>query len=113
MTGPDAALVGAIGRAVEARRDETIRLLQELIRTPSVTGDEGAVQGVVEQAFRARGLDVDRWEATAEEIAPYHEHVGEQAILAGRPNLAGVRAGRGGGRWWTSAGWSGTRSPTR
>ena len=100
--GPDdrrlAALAEAVGRVVEARRDETVRLLQDLVRVPSVMGDEGAVQEVVEEAFRGCGLAVDRFEATAEGILPYKEHVGEQAVLAGRPNVVGVRRGRGGGR---------------
>jgi acetylornithine deacetylase len=74
-----------------------VRLLQELVRTPSVTGEEGAVQEVVERAFRERGLAVDRWEATPEEISPYKDHVGEQKTYSNRPNVVGVRAGRGGG----------------
>jgi acetylornithine deacetylase len=96
--GLDADLVEAIGRAVEDRRDEAVGLLQELVRVPSVTGDEGAVQGVVERAMGERGLSVDVWEATPEEISPYKEHVGEQSGYEGRPNVVGVRAGGGGGR---------------
>ena len=91
-------LTEEIGRVVEARRGETVRLLQALVRTPSVTDDEGAVVEIVEEAFRARGLEVDRWEATAEEVAPYVEHVGEQTRYEGRPNVVGTRRGRGGGR---------------
>ncbi len=74
-----------------------MRLLQDLVRVPSVTGEEGAVQEVVERAFRARGLAVDRWEATPEEVSPYAEYVGEQKTYADRPNVVGVRVGRGGG----------------
>jgi acetylornithine deacetylase len=96
--GLDADLVEAIGRAVEDRRDEAVGLLQELVRVPSVTGDEGAVQGVVERAMGERRLSVDVWEATPEEISPYKEHVGEQSGYEGRPNDVGVRAGGGGGR---------------
>jgi acetylornithine deacetylase len=95
---PDAGLAGEIRRTVDARRDETVRLLQDLVRVPSVTGDEGAVQEVVERAFRARGLAVDRWEATPEEVSPYRDHVGEQKTYSDRPNLVGVRDGRRGGR---------------
>ena len=91
-------LAQAIARVVEERRGESVRLLQELVRVPSVTGDEGAVQEVVERAFRERGLAVDVWEATPEEISPYKEHVGEQAGYENRPNVVGVRAGKGGGR---------------
>ncbi|HEX3723431.1 MAG TPA: ArgE/DapE family deacylase, partial [Nitrolancea sp.] len=65
---------------------------------PSVTGDEGAVQDLIEQEFSCRGMAVDRWEATPDEIAPYLGHVGEQERYAGRPNLVGLRSGSGGGR---------------
>ncbi|HSL00239.1 MAG TPA: hypothetical protein VK869_07860 [Rubrobacteraceae bacterium] len=37
----DVGLADEIGRAVEDRRDAAIHLLQELVRIPSVTGDEG------------------------------------------------------------------------
>ena len=90
--------VAAIGRAVDERRDVAVALLREMVRTPSVTGAEGAVQRVNERAFWERELEVDRWEATAEEIAPYYEHVGEEWRFADRPNLAGTRRGTGGGR---------------
>ena len=73
----DAELAGRICRAVDARRGDVVLLLQDLVRVPSVTGEEGAVQEVVERAFRARGLAVDRWEATPEEASPYTDHVGE------------------------------------
>lgn len=88
----------AIRGAVEARRDDAVRLLQELVRIPSVTGGEGAVGEVVERAFRERGLELDRWEATPEEMEPYRDHVGEQVSYEDRPNVAGVRRGAGGGR---------------
>lgn len=87
-----------VSRAVEERRGEIVALLQDLVRVPSVTGEEGEVQEVVERAFRERGLTVDRWEATPEEVAPYLEHVGEQKTYENRPNLAGARRGRQGGR---------------
>ncbi len=92
----DAGLAREIDRTVEARRGEAVRLLQELVRVPSVTGEEGAVQEVIERAFQERGLAVDRWEATPEAISPYKDHVGEQTTYEDRPNVVGVRAGRGG-----------------
>jgi acetylornithine deacetylase len=75
-----------------------VRLLQDLVRVPSVTGEEGAVQEVVERVFRERGLAVDAWEATLDEMAPYLDHVGEQTAYENRPNIVGVRDGQGGGR---------------
>ena len=98
MTHLDRKLVDAVAREVERRRDDAVRLLQELVRVPSTTGEEGAVQEKVEHAFRGRGLGVDVWEATGEETEPYRDHVGDQASYADRPNVAGNRRGRGGGR---------------
>ena len=40
------ALATDVARAVEGKREETVRLLQELVRIPSVTGQEGAVLAV-------------------------------------------------------------------
>jgi acetylornithine deacetylase len=98
MPSQDDALTAALARAVDAGREDAVRLLQRLVRVPSVTGDEGAVQDAVARAFGDRGLAVDRWEFTAAEIAPYRLHVGDQARVAGRPNVVGGRRGRGGGR---------------
>ena len=98
MVKLDEDLAEAIRGAVQARREDAVRLLQELVRVPSVTGEEGAVGEVVERAFRERGLEVDRWEAAPEEMEPYRDHVGEQNSYENRPNLAGVRRGAGGGR---------------
>jgi acetylornithine deacetylase len=98
MTDLDRRLVDAVACEVEARRDDAVRLLRELVRVPSTTGDEGAVQEKVEHAFRGRSLKVDVWEATAEETEPYRDHVGEQDTYTDRPNVAGVLRGRGGGR---------------
>jgi acetylornithine deacetylase len=94
----DAELAGNVSCAVEVRRGEAVRLLQDLVRVPSVTGEEGVVQEVVERAFRERGLAVDRWEATPDEVAPYLDHVGAQAAYENRPNVVWVRDGQGRGR---------------
>ncbi|MGA7671426.1 MAG: ArgE/DapE family deacylase [Nitrolancea sp.] len=84
--------------AVVRNRDGLIALLRSLVGISSVTGDEEAVQNLVEREFTKRHLTVDRWEATEQEIAPYFEHVGKQDHYEGRPNLVGVRSGSGGGR---------------
>ena len=96
--GLDAALVGGLVRAVEGRREETVRLLQDFVRIPSITGDEGPFARVVEAALRETGLSVETFEATPQEISPYLEHVGDQSRYEGRPNVVGRLAGDGGGR---------------
>jgi len=98
MARLDDGLAQTIRGAVQARREDAVSLLQELVRTRSVTGEEVAVGEVVERAFSERGLEVDTWDATPEEMEPYPEHVGEQTSYENRPNVAGVRGGAGGGR---------------
>lgn len=85
-----------ISRAVEEGRERTVELLRSLVQVRSITGDEGAMGLRAAAAFRERGLDVETWSATAEEMRPYLEHVGEQLSYAGRPNVAGRRKGAGG-----------------
>lgn len=84
--------------AVDNLASSAVALLQELVRTPSLTGDEGAVQAVVARYMQGIGLDVDVWEPDAAELAPYAEHVGEFETLAGRPNVVGAWRGSGGGK---------------
>ena len=98
MTKLEKALVDDISRAVEAQRDQTIRLLQDFVRVPCVTGEEAPAAEVAERAFEERGLKTDTWSATSEEIRPYLDHVGEQSTYTNRPNVVGVRRGSGGGR---------------
>jgi len=79
-------------------RDDAERLLLSFVEVSCVTGNEGAVQDVVERAMRDRGWDIDRWEASREETEPYLVHVGEQAVYDGRPNLVASVSGAGNGR---------------
>jgi acetylornithine deacetylase len=86
-------LCAEIVAAVEARRDEAVALLQELVRTRSVNpnypgidraehlGGETRVNDVLEERYREAGLETHR---VAED--------------PDRVNLVGVRAGAGGGR---------------
>ena len=98
MVELDDGLAQTIRGAVQARREDAVNLLQELVRIPSVTGKEGAVGEVVGRAFSERGLDVDTWEATREETEPYRDQVGEQSSYEDRPNVTGVRSGTAEGR---------------
>jgi acetylornithine deacetylase len=73
-------------------------LLQELVRIPSLTGDEGAVQQAVARVMGEIELQVDMWEPDVAPLAPYAEHVGEFETLAERPNVVGTWKGSGDGR---------------
>ena len=97
--GPDIdALVPRITAEIERLKNDLTALLQEFVRIPSLTGNEQAVQNSVEAQMRALGLEIDRWEPDAAELAPYAEHVGEFSTFAGRPNVVGTWKGTGDGR---------------
>jgi acetylornithine deacetylase len=99
VTSPDqSALTARIAAAVDTERDRAIADLQALVRVPSLTGEEGAVQAVVATLMERDGLDVDTWVPDAAELAPYADHVGAFDTLAGRPNVVGTRKGAGDGR---------------
>lgn len=51
------AIKGAVDRAFDAQ----VTFTQDLVRFPSVRGAEATAQDFMAQAYRARGLSVDRW----------------------------------------------------
>lgn len=97
-TGKRDDLVRTISAAVDERRDELVALVQELVRIPSLTGEEGEAQKAV--AARMRGLDLDTevWEPDAEVLQPHQLDVGAIDSFENRPNVVGTWKGTGGGR---------------
>ena len=53
---------------IDDHRDEIIEFWRDLIRIPSLTGEEGEGQKFVEQKMREIGLDVDVWEPDVKEL---------------------------------------------
>lgn len=99
--GPlDPATTSRIVAAVDDLRDALITTLQAIVRVPSLTGAEGAVQRVVARQMEDLGLTVDVWEPDLALMAPHLEAVGlpESGDWAGRPNVVGTLRGSGGGR---------------
>ena len=98
--GIDSALQERIIAAVDAQRSHLASLLQDVVRIPSVTGNEGAVQARIADEMRAMGLAVDAWEPDIAAMRPYEEAVGrpDSGSYAGRPVVVGTRRGAGGGR---------------
>ena len=50
MAEPGTELAASVRAAVEARREDAVRLLQEPVRIPSVTGRQGAGGEIAERA---------------------------------------------------------------
>lgn len=88
--------------AVDARRDECIALLQDLVRFPSVnrppTGDELECQRFVEAIMRDMSLELDVFQP--EEVPGIAQHAGWRSGLnyENRPNVVGIRKGTSCGR---------------
>lgn len=82
---------------LERRQDELVAMVAELVRRPSVLGEEAAAQAYVAEQMRKSGLEVDVWEL--DESLRDLPGAGDPGVpFAGRPNVAGVAHGAGGGR---------------
>ncbi len=66
-------------------RDELYELALDLVRTPSVTGDEDAAQETLAARFRDWGLDVDLW--TVETSLTAHRAYCDDGLPVERQNL--------------------------
>lgn len=114
-------------KKAEERKEKSIELLSQMVKIPSLTGEEGKIQEFVENYFKKIGLDVDVWEPDIEElfrkypqVAQYPSHWKHDLILRhkdfptyenlvesgaidvlnykNRPNVVGKWKGTGGGR---------------
>jgi len=88
----------AVDSAVDALRDELVGFLQTLVQTPSVSGDEAAAQRVVQAAYTAMGLAVERVVATREALASHPAFSDDGLPFSDRASLVARWAGSGGGR---------------
>jgi acetylornithine deacetylase len=87
---------------VERYCDQYIRLLQDLVRIPSVnhppSGDEARVQAFYADVLRSIGLATDIFDFS--EMPEFLNHPGRLADhdMANRPDVVGILKGTGGGR---------------
>ncbi|MEE9219503.1 MAG: ArgE/DapE family deacylase [Acidobacteriota bacterium] len=58
-----------IARAIGSLRGELFELARELVRHPSVTGDEAAAQQFLSERWRGMGLEVDQWIPERQQLA--------------------------------------------
>jgi acetylornithine deacetylase len=83
--------------AIEERTDELVATVQELVREPSVLGNEAGVQAVVARHIGEAGMRVEQYDLPDD--TPNQPNGGNSGVpFAGRPNVHGYRTGGGGGR---------------
>lgn len=95
--GLDSAVSQRLHEAVERRDAECIAFLQELVRIPSVTGQEALIGTVVGAAFEDAGLQVRTQEVDAARVARYLAGA-RSADFSDQLNVIGAWGGTGGGR---------------
>ena len=87
-----------IDQAIAEHSDDALKLLQELVRIPSLEGAEKPCMDVLERELRGMNLDVDRWIPDDEELAAHPAYVPTGWSYAERPNVVGIYRGAGGGK---------------
>lgn len=83
---------------VDRHKGEVAGFLQDLIRIPSVTGEEGPIQRFIADKLKAMGLTVDLFEPDLSSLRQHPAFVEVTRGYEGRPNVVGVLKGAGGGR---------------
>jgi acetylornithine deacetylase len=90
-----------IGERAEARvlqsldTDACIRLAQDLVRVPSITGNERAVQDLVALVLEEAGLEVDRFDADVDRLKAHPRFPGMEVERTEATLVAGILGQKG------------------
>lgn len=87
-----------VADATERRRDEIISFLQDLVRIPSVVGDEEKIQAFMNDTLRRMGLKTDVWEPDIARLRKHPSWIRTKWNYHNRPNVVGTLKGGGKGR---------------
>jgi acetylornithine deacetylase len=89
--------IDRVWREIENREEELIQLVSNLVWYQSTLGNEADVQHFVAGHLQLSGLETDVWDI--DESLKELPEAGDSGIpFEGRPNVAGVQRGAGGGR---------------
>jgi acetylornithine deacetylase len=87
-----------INKWIEDNQSTIVSFLQELIRIPSVTGEEGPIQQFIANELYDMGLRVDVFEPSLDSLREHPAFVEVSHGYEGRPNVVGILKGAGGGK---------------
>src|SRR5918997_5003968 len=91
------SVVERLWAEIEARRDELVGVVADLVSRPSLLGQEGPAQAYVADYLRDSGMTTEAWDL--DQSVRALPNAGDSGVpFAGRPNVAGALAGEGGGR---------------
>lgn len=88
----------AVLDTIDRNKDHAIQFLQDMVKIPSVTGDEAAIQAFVSDYMNGIGLEVDMWDTDWEELKKHPGYRPVDRGYEGRPNIVATAKGTGGGR---------------
>lgn len=91
-------MIEKVNSWIESNEDLIIQFLQDIIRVPSVTGNEGPIQEFISKYIAAMGMKVDVFVPSLEELRKHPAFVEVSQGYEGRPNVVGTLKGSGGGR---------------
>lgn len=87
-----------IDQWIQQNQNSIVSFLQDIIRVPSVTGEEGPIQEMIAGRLQEMGLEVDVFEPSLEELQQHPGFVPVSCGYEGRPNVVGILKGAGGGK---------------
>ncbi|PSN84901.1 acetylornithine deacetylase [Candidatus Marsarchaeota G1 archaeon BE_D] len=87
-----------VSKRVENERENIISLLRDILRIPSVTGEETEIQNYFSKYLSGLGLEVDVWEPDLDRLKNHPAFVPVKKDYKGRPNVVAVLRGSGGGK---------------
>jgi len=82
-----------LGDAIGELEAEFVRTIQELVRIPSVVGNEAEAQNFMEELYRMAGLEVARFEAHRRKIEKHPGFIDTGVSYENRPNIIGTFPG--------------------
>ncbi len=83
---------------IHAHADELVASLAELVRIPSLVGQEAGAQAWMARHYAALGLDLDVFQPDKAALQRHPAFVDSEISFEGRLNVVGTLKGRGGGR---------------
>lgn len=91
-------MIPSVDTETRAHFDYAVSLLRQLVQTPSITGDESAVQNLLRRELESLHLSIDQWQPDAEKLRGHPAYSDDGLPLENRTCLVAKWKGSGGGR---------------
>jgi acetylornithine deacetylase len=82
---------------IDAHRDDLVSALADLVRIPSIIGNEAPAQAFMRQQYELLGLEIDEFEPSYEALHKHPAFIESGIPFAGRRNVVATWAGAGNG----------------